>query len=102
MVQIIRVSDGKELGITDAPIYIKKGNHCLTDATENDAIGVAYQSTPYNLLGHDEIEGAETVILSPIDVGSYIAQQRKAAEDTDAMLVDQEYRLTLLELGVTE
>jgi len=27
---------------------------------------------------------------------------KRQAEDTDALLVDQEYRLTLLELGVTE
>jgi len=102
MVRIIRASDRKELGITDAPTYIKLGDNCFTNATEQDAIGVAYQSTPYNLLGHDEIKGAETVILSPVDSGSYIVRQQKATEDTDALLVDQEYRLTLLELGVTE
>lgn len=36
------------------------------------------------------------------DDGQEEAPERTAQEDTDAMLIDHEYRLTLLELGLTE
>lgn len=38
----------------------------------------------------------------PAPVPESVASQPTAQDDTDAMLVDHEYRMTLLELGVTE
>lgn len=70
MYRIIKVADGAEVGITEAVNYIKIGSSgSLTTATKNDAVGIAFDSTPYNLVGHDEIEGAETVVVSEIDGG---------------------------------
>lgn len=72
MYRIIK-TDGTELGITDQVTYIKFGaNGCFTNATVEDAIGVAFNSTPYNLIGHDEIEGVDTVIVSQIDGGAAV------------------------------
>ena len=72
MYRIIK-TDGTELGITDQVTYIKFGaNGCFTNATVEDAIGVAFNSTPYNLFGHDEIEEADTVIVSQIDGGAAV------------------------------
>lgn len=72
MYRIIK-TDGTELGITDQVTYIKFGaNGCFTNATVEDAIGVAFSSTPYNLFGHDEIEEADTVIVSQIDGGAAV------------------------------
>ena len=39
---------------------------------------------------------------APPTVEEQLAALQTAQEDTDALLVDQEYRLTLLELGITE
>ncbi len=39
---------------------------------------------------------------APPSLGEQIAALQSAQDDTDAMTVDQEYRLTLLELGVTD
>ena len=62
MYRIIKI-DGTELGITDSVNYIKIGaSGDLTNATETDAIGVAFNSEPYNLLGHDDIDGSDTII----------------------------------------
>ena len=56
MYRIIKI-DGTELGITDSVNYIKIGESgSYINATETDAIGVAYNSEPYNLIGHDDIE----------------------------------------------
>ena len=48
------------------------------------------------------LEGQETVVLEEFDAGAEMEHTRTAVEDADAMNVDQEYRLTLLELGISE
>lgn len=81
MFRIIKI-DGTELGITDSVNYIKIGEGgCFTNATASDAIGVAFNSTAYNLVGYDEIEGAETVIVSEIDGGREINSHQAAIKD---------------------
>ena len=70
MYRIIKV-DGTELGITDTINYIKIGlSGCYANATKDDAIGVAFKSVPYNLVGHNEIKDADTVVVSAIDGGA--------------------------------
>ena len=70
MFRIIK-TDGTELGITDSVNYIKIGaSGCFAPTDRKNAIGVAFQSVPYNLAGHEAIEGAETVIVSAVDGGA--------------------------------
>lgn len=72
MFRIIKI-DGTELGITDSVNYIKiSEDGCFTNATSQDAIGVAFNSIAYNLIGHTDIDGAETVIVSAIDGGAEV------------------------------
>ena len=72
MYRIVKI-DGTELGITDSVNYIKIGSSgCFTTAGKDDAIGVAFQSIPYNLVGHSGIDGAETVVLCAIDGGAEV------------------------------
>lgn len=72
MFRIIKI-DGTELGITDSVNYIKiSASGSYISASENDAIGVAFNSEPYNLVGHDEIEGVDTVVVSRIDGGAEV------------------------------
>ncbi len=79
MVRIIKM-DGTELGITDAPIYIKYGESGdFTPSSVKDAIGVAFQGKPYNLVGHEEIEDTDTVLVSHVDSGEVIKQQVAAS-----------------------
>ena len=48
------------------------------------------------------MEDLETVMLEEIDAGVEIQAAKQAASDADGMIVDQEYRLTLLELGLAD
>lgn len=74
MYRIIKI-DGTELGITDSVNYIKIcESGSFTTATEQNAIGVAFQNIAYNLLGHDEIADAETIIVSKTDAGEIIKE----------------------------
>ena len=65
MYRIIKI-DGTELGITDSVNYIRYGDGgCFTTATRKDAIGVAFKSVAYNLVGHDggqELKSHQTTI----------------------------------------
>lgn len=72
MYRIIK-TDGVELGMTDSVMYIRIGSSgCFAPCSADEAIGVAFQSVPYNLLGHEEIEGADTVIVSAVDGGARV------------------------------
>jgi len=72
MYRIIKI-DGTELGITDSVNYIKIGSSgSFTPAAKNEAIGVAFNSVAYNLVGHTEIADAETVVVSSIDGGAEV------------------------------
>ena len=82
MYRIIKVSDGTEIGVTDTIEFIRYGNSgCFVPADQKHAIGVAVNSVPYNLVGHDEIEGAETVVVSEIDGGAVLAKQGSLVDD---------------------
>ena len=96
--------DGATLAMTEAPTYIKQAeNGCLILCTEEEAQGVANAGTPYNLLNRQPMEGVEiTVALEEADAGEMLASITQATADTDAMNVDQELRLTMLELGLAD
>lgn len=80
MYRIIKI-DGTELGVTDSVNYIKiSENGCFTNATAEDAVGVAFNSVTYNLVGHNEIEEADTVVVSKIDGGYEIKSHQTAIE----------------------
>ena len=81
--------------LTEKVNYIRvhrNGVYLLTDV--NHAEGVAYHGTPYLFK-----DGA---MVCEVDKGADILETEKTVSDNDAMNVDQEYRLTLLELGLTE
>lgn len=101
MYKIINKETGAVLAMTERPNYIRKAdNGCLVLCAQTEATGIAWEGTPYALFG-SELEGAEgTVLLSEMDGGSEIRALSQAAEDTDAMMVDQELRIILMELGV--
>ena len=81
--------------LTEKVNYIRvhrNGVYLLTDV--NHAEGVAYHGTPYLFK-----DGA---MVCEVDKGADILETERTVSDNDAMSVDQEYRLTLLELGLVE
>lgn len=98
MYRIIKI-DGTELGITDSVNYIRYGDGgCFTTATRKDAIGVAFKSVAYNLVGHEDIEGADTVVVSEIDGGQELKSHqtiRPMMEPARCILLPRLLRFTL-------
>lgn len=104
MFKIIKASDGTVLALTEDVTYIKKAdNGCYILCPEPDASGISYAGMPYHLLDRDPMgDDLESVILEPTDIGGWIMEAKAAIEDADDMNVDQAYRLTLLELNVSD
>lgn len=82
MYRIISVNDGTEIGIVDTVCYIKVGaSGSYAPTTKEDATGVALNSTPYNLMGREDIGGVDTVIVSEFDGGACIASQQRVIDN---------------------
>ena len=87
--------DGGVIALTEKPNFIRKHeNGCFVLTDVNHADGVAYHGTPYLF--------ADGAICYEVDKGADILETEKTVSDNDAMSIDQEYRLTLLELGLVE
>jgi hypothetical protein len=75
MVKIV-LQDGTEVGMTEEPFWIKYGSSgCLTPCGKAEAVGVAFNSTPYNLFGRTDIAGAETALLIDMDGGKDLMEK---------------------------
>lgn len=104
MYRITNTSDGKSLGMTEAPTYIKQAeNGCYILCPEPEASGIAFAGNPYRLLGREAPEGMEeldAVMLEETDAGPMVAAAHELSADFDGLAVDHEYRITLIELGL--
>ena len=89
------INNTGETYLTEKPTFIRKhenGCFVLTDKATSE--GVAYHGTPYLF--------ADGAICYEVDKGADILETEKTVSDNDAMSVEQEYRLTLVGLGVVE
>lgn len=109
MYRIIRTNDSIELGVVEKVNYIRIAeNGCFTPASQVNAIGVAYKSKPYNLVGHSDIEGADTVVVSAIDTGDYMtplsvnARTEQGITDLDIANIEAQQMITELDLKILE
>ncbi len=81
MYHIISIN-GELIGTVDSVYYIKIGaSGSFTPAERDDAIGVAHKGIAYNLIGHADIDGADTVVVTAFDGGEYVAQQQKVVDE---------------------
>lgn len=62
----ILTDKNKVLGYAAQPNYIKVTPGGYVPCAPVEAVGLTYQGTVYNLLGHSEIEGAPTAYASMI------------------------------------
>lgn len=78
MYRIVSVNTGDEIGVVDDVTYIKVGESgSYTNATKDDATGVAVNSVAYDLVGCDDVNGTDTVIVTKFDGGATIAEQQR-------------------------
>lgn len=78
--------------LTEKPNFIRvHSNGCYILTEQSKAEGVAYHGTPYLFK-----DGA---MCYEVDAGELVQDAKSIADDVDAMLIDQEYRLALLELA---
>ena len=95
------IKNGKVFAITENLTHIKQSrNGVYVICTEEEAQGIAYKNMPYNLLGREPMAELETVIAVEVDGGECIYTGDIKQTDADALIVDHEYRLILIETGV--
>lgn len=104
MYKITSASDGADLGMTEAPVYIMQAaNGCFVLCSEHDAQGICFAGTVYNLLNRPPMDGVETtVVVETVDAGRLLVESETAILDATELAVDLQYRLTLMELGITD
>lgn len=78
MYRITNINSGADLGAVDEVVYIKiGGSGDFAPTIKDEAIGVALRGVAYNLMGHNKIEGADTVVVSEFDGGALVAEQQR-------------------------
>jgi hypothetical protein len=83
MMYRISVADGPTLGYTEKVRYIKiSESGAFIECPFKEAVGLALKSTPYNLLGKNEIPGAETAVVWEEDLGEYLEKADALEEQT--------------------
>lgn len=83
MFRITNTRDGKSLGMTEAPTYIKQAeNGCYVLCPEPEASGIAFAGKVYHLLGRAAMEGVDTVMLEEVDAGDEIVKANEAGSIT--------------------
>lgn len=88
MYQIMQ--DGQTIALVVDPVFITLSqNGSYVPTTEDKARGISIDSTPYHLLGREELPGLPTVMAIPVDGGSYffnnqedMKSQLQQADDT--------------------
>lgn len=97
------IKNGEEIAITEKLNFIRQTTAgVFVSCTEREAQGVAVKNTAYNLVGREAMANCETVAIIEVDGGAHIQTGETSQTEADALIVDHEYRLTLLEMGVTE
>lgn len=98
----ILTDQNKLLGYAAQPNYIKVTPGGYVPCAPVEAVGLTYQGTVYNLLGHSEIEGAPTAYASMVTDGEMLqianAKNSQTVNGMESLLGHEQTRQEALEL----
>lgn len=82
MYKIIDAETGESIGLTEAVTYIclNAKNGCFTMCDKQDAQGVAYASTPYNLFGKESMGNLPAVLVAEVDAGKELGAVQQTVQ----------------------
>ncbi len=88
MYQIFNTADNTKIGTTEKVRFIKKKiTGSYVEAKEEEAQGIAYKGTAYNLQGRDGVGAQETVYLIELDAGE-VSDNTTAAVAANSAAID--------------
>ena len=87
------VADAREIPINRGQSYVYKNG--LTFKTDGTIVAKKYSKS-------ESFKANCYKYMTPSEWNAHMTELQSAQSDTDALAVDQDYRLTLLELGVTD
>lgn len=79
------------LGYVESPYYVKKAESGYKPCAPVEAVGLNFQGTLYNLVGHNDIEDASTAYASMISDAEF-----------NTMIKDSQQQTTDLQLAIIE
>lgn len=98
----ILTDQNKLLGYVSQPNYIKVTPGGYVPCVPVEAVGLTYQGTVYNLLGHSDIEGAPTAYASMVTDGEMLqianAKNSQTVNGMESLLGHEQTRQEALEL----
>ncbi len=88
MYKIISTKDGSTVGSTEKLYFIKKkeSTGCYIQTDEQNAQGVAYLGTAYNIQGRDGVGADDTVFLIEYDAGTEVDKNSAAIAENSAAI----------------
>lgn len=85
-------NDGTELGVAESILYIKIGSSgCFTPCTASEAIGIAFDSIPYNFVGEKKIENVDEADFEEISLSRWLAKKDTTAMQELAAVIEDVY-----------
>ena len=88
MYKIINIKDGSTVGSTEKLYFIQKkeSTGCYVQTDEQNAQGVAYLGTAYNIQGRNGVGADDTVILIEYDAGTESDKNSAAIAENSAAI----------------
>lgn len=95
MYKLINFDTGEEIGITDSLTYIRLGkNGCYVKCKNGEEPqGIAYDSTPYNLLGKESMGDLPTVSVREYDAGDEFNALKSENKSLSSQLTEAQLAL---------
>lgn len=96
-------TEGVELGIVESVNYIKisPSTGCYIAAKPEEAVGVAFRGTAYNLYGRAMIRNTPTVFVTEVDAGDTITRLKEETKSLDEQLAEtDEAAIALYEANI--
>lgn len=104
MYRLIDTDNGAIIGLVSEPLYIRisPSNGSLVATEPRLAQGVAYKSTPYNLMGKDGVNAEKTVLVEELDITDLVFNIPDLENAICEMDIAYEARISAIEDALCE
>lgn len=95
------IKDGAVIVTVNTPTWVKlQDNSYFGLCSEKEAQGIVVDGNVYSISGKTELDGKEAVILCNVSEISYQLELKKENSMTANYVVDLDFRLSMVELGL--
>lgn len=98
----VMTDQGQVIAFVDVPLFIKvSASGAFVACPEEEAQGIAVDSTPYHLYGREQAEGmTEEVFVDEMKGGSVVFQTSKELTELQEYVVESKYEDIISDLDI--